>query len=801
MRPNQRNYMNTRTISTLALSLFISFNALAEPPGAIKGRILTSDGTPAIGVNVMIKGTTKGAVTDEDGTYIIKNIKDGEHTIIAKLVGLEEQTKNVKVVEGESVVDFTLHEDAKTLNEVTISAVKSYNRQPVSIGKLAIKPMDLPQGVMVINQEVLQQQQVGTMGDALKNVNGVYQMGATGGVQQEIAGRGFSYGSNNTFKNGVRYNNGIMPEMSALEKVEVLKGSAAILYGNVSAGGVLNLVTKKPVFQQGGEITMRAGSYDLYKPSFDVYGPISGSVAYRLNGTYEKSRSFRDEVNAQRFYINPSFLINAGKKVSILVEGDYLNDNRTVDYGVGAINYALIDVPRNTFLGAAWSYNKVEQMGATATTTYRINNNWELRNVTGVQNYNGDLFATTRPNASNNFIATSGKWIRGVQRSTSAEEYYMTELDLTGKFNTGSIEHNVLVGADVDKYLTNTLAYNGITKYDSVNVYDMNKYQQRSDVPSLTKNTLTQAPINRVGAYAQDLISVLNNLKVLLGARYSYLQTTSEVLTYAKNTSVKASNFDNAVTPRVGIVYQPMNTMSVFASYATSFVPNTGSANLDVNGKPLAPSTYIQYEVGVKNELFKGLLSANVTVYRIVNSNFVQPVLDSLYPNAKEMGGEVTSQGIEVDIMTKSYKGFSLIAGYSYNETKYTKSNIYEVGSLLRYNPQHTANASLYYTFSNRTFLKGLNLGVTVQYFGDRVAGRSTRYLISGKEVTNDTYKLMPLPAFTQLDASIGYQFSNISVRLRMTNVTDVLSYFVHDDNSVNPIAPRMLVGTISYKF
>ena len=109
----------------------------------------------------------------------------------------------------------------------------------------------------------------------------------------------------------------------------------------------------------------------------------------------------------------------------------------------------------------------------------------------------------------------------------------MTELDLTGKFNTGSIEHTVLVGADVDKYLTNTTAYNAIAKYDSVNVYDMNMYQQRSDIPSLTKNTLTQAPINRVGAYAQDLISVLNNLKVLLGARYSYLQTTSEVLTYA----------------------------------------------------------------------------------------------------------------------------------------------------------------------------------------------------------------------------------------------------------------------------
>lgn len=791
-----------RNITTLGL-LFATLVANAQS-AVIKGKIMSSDGTPAAGVHVFVKGSTKATVTDEDGTYTIQNLKGGEHVVTTDFAGVKEQKKVVVLKDGETyMINFSLTEDAKTLNEVMIRAVKSYNREVVSIGKLPIKAMDLPQSISVVNHEILEQQQTTHLSDVLKNVNGVYQMGSTGGVQEEIAARGFAFGSSNTFKNGVRYNNGINPEISSLERVEILKGSAAILYGNVAAGGVLNLVTKKPMFEKGGEITMRMGSYDFYKPSFDIYGPINNSnaIAFRLNGSYEKSRSFRDNVKGERFYINPSFLVKAGKKIDVLVEGDYLSDDRTLDYGVGAINYKLIDVPRSRFLGAAWSYNKVEQKGATVTTTFHINNKWEVRNVSGVQNYTADLFGTTRPNASGNFVAADGKWTRGVQRTGTNEEYYLSEFDLTGRFNTGTLKHTLLVGADMDKYLTNTTAYNPIAKYDSVNVFDLEKYKQRTDIPALTQNTLTKAPIRRIGGYVQDLVSITEKIKLLAGVRYSYLQTEAEVLTYAKNTTTKTTNFDNALTPRVGVVYQPLKTISVFASYANSFVPNTGTANLDINGNPLLPSYYSQYEAGVKNELFNGLLTANLTAYQIVNSNLVQSVLDSLYPNAKEMGGEVTSRGLEVDVMTKSYKGFSIIAGYSYNKTTYTKSNTYEVGSQLRYNPNHMANASIYYAFDSKCMFRGLNLGLSALYFGDRYAGRSTRYLLNGKELKNDSYKLMEVPAYTQLDASVGYQLYNVSLRLRMTNILNVLSYHVHDDNSVNPIAPRQFVATLSYKF
>lgn len=693
---------------------------------------------------------------------------------------------------------FAQHSDTiKTgqLKEIEITSIKTENEKPVTIGKLPIKPIDLPQSVAYIDKEVLEQQQVLRMSDALKNFNGVYLMGTTGGYQEEIAGRGFSFNSSNTFKNGVRFNNSAMPEMSALEKVEVMKGSTAILYGNVAAGGVINLVTKKPTFTTGGQVSLQTGSYDYYEPMVDVYSTIGKNVAYRINSCYERSRSFRDVVNAERFYVNPSIAAKLGKKTELLIEGDYLSDNRTADFGVGAINYELIDIPRSRFIGVNWSYMKTQQKSLSANITHQLNKNWAIRSVTSFQQFNNDLFSNVRPNASNQFIKTDGKWIRGLQRTQVNEEYGITQLDLTGKFKTGIIKHNLLFGADADQYYTNTFAYNGITKYDSINVFDPTLYSPRKDIPDLTVRTTTFAPTKRTGVYIQDLLEITRYVKLLAGVRFSYLETASSVYTHSTKVQTKTQQYDHAFSPRFGLVIQPIPTVSIFTSYSNSFSPNTG---VDINGKNLAPSIIDQYEAGVKSDLFRGLLSANVTAYQIVNSNLAQTSLENgnTNSNIKELAGEVTSKGLEVDITAKPLKGLSIIAGYSFNEARYTESNTYIIGSLLRYNPNHTANASISYSITQNNILNGLNIGVSGLYFGERFAGRSTRVTVN-----NDTYKLIELPAYFQLDANIGYVKNNISIRFKASNIFDELSYNVHDDNSVNPIAPRQFMTTIAFKF
>ena len=800
----------TNALIMIAFCL-VGLKAVAQK-GNLEGNIVTSDGKPAEYVNVMLKEVKIVTVSSVNGQYKLNNLNPGNYTLIISFTGLQTQQKKVLVEADKTTsIDFTLSENANKLAEVVIVASKTLNEKTTSFGKSGIKAMDLPQSTIVVSKDVLERQQTLRISDVLQNVSGVYIVSNTGGAVQEIGGRGFSYGSSNTFKNGVRYNNNAMPEMSSLERVEFLKGSNAILYGNVTAGGAINLITKKPKFENGGELFFRAGSYNFYKPFFDVYGSANQSktIAYRLNGSYETAGSFRDDVKSDRIDFNPSLLFKVGDKTEILAEGEYLKDNRTADYGTGAINYTVANIPRSRLLSAPWGYNNTEQGSATLTITHQLNSKWELKSTSGYQQYNNQIFSTTRPN-NTYFVQADGSWIRGLQKSAANEKYYMSEIDLTGKFSTGKIKHTFLVGADADKYntvatayVTNTFNANGADAairnkniYDTVNIYDPSSFNKRNDIPYLPVDRITTSPIVRFGLYVQDLVNLSDKIKLLAGVRYSNQNNQrATVDSIAKNkTGYIAAYQTSAFNPRVGLVYEPSKNISLFASYANSFNVNTG---VDIYNQPLKPSIVDQVEAGIKTQLLNNFISANVTVYKIVNSNFAQVVVDppSGSPvGARELAGQVTSKGVEVDIMSKSYRGISLIAGYSYNDTRYTKSTFYVKNSKLVYNPSHTANFSLYYAFNERTALKGFNIGAGAFYTGDRVAGRSTT-------VANPTYKLMPLPNFTLFDVSAGYAFNNFSVRCKVSNLFDKLSYYVHDDNSVNPIAPRQFVSTVSIKF
>ena len=795
MRPFIQSFVLLLFLLTFPVPVHAEGPIDGKPGGTLRGVARTANGQPVPFIRLTIHDLNKSATANEEGIFILKGIPAGQHTLRASGVGLQMLEQTVSITDGQSTeVNLIVTESTSQLTEVAVKGVKSHNQEPVLIGKIAIRPLDLPQSIAVVEREVLERQQTLRLSDALMNVNGVYVMGTTGGSQEEIAGRGFAFNSSNTFKNGTRFNNGAMPELSALERIEVIKGSSAILFGNVAAGGVINLVTKKPRFDAGGQVTMRVGSYGFYKPSVDVYGGIGNSqrVAYRFNATYENSRSFRDNVSSERVYVNPSLLVKLNAKTDLVLEADYLKDNRTADFGTGAINYVLADIPRSRFLGVSWSYNHLNQSSASATVTHRFNQQWQLRATGAVQDYNSDLFANQRPNGNSQFIKTNGDWVRGIQRTSVAENYYVGQVDLTGQFSTGRIKHTLLFGADADQYRTNTTAYNPVNVYDTINVFNLDKYRQRTDISTLTTRTLTKAPIDRAGVYVQDLLSISEKLKVLAGVRWSYQQTGSNVLTYADGKTASTYTYADAFTPRFGIVYQPTPMTSLFVSYANSFNINTG---VDVTGNALPPSFINQYEAGIKNDLFGGLFSANLTAYQIVNSNLAQTSLvnGNTNTNIKELAGEVTSRGVEVDLKSKSYRGFSFIGGYSYNQTKYTQSNTYVVGSLLVYNPKNTANISLYYAPAR---LRGFNAGITTFYTGDRVAGRSTRVTVA-----NDTYRLMPVPSFTQVDLSVGYGAGRFSLRTKLSNVFNVLSYYVHDDNSVNPIAPRQVSATLGFRW
>lgn len=794
--------------------ILVNLTVLAQT-GGIKGKISSADGQPAAFVTIGLKDTKKGTLTNEDGEFALKNVKPGNYTLVISYTGTKTINNQITVAADQiTAVNFALEATSSQLNEVVVDGTqtRTINRRPVTIGKLPVPAMDLPQAVSLIGHEVIENQQAQRMSDVVKNINGVYMASTRAGTQETFNARGYGFSSTNTFKNGARVNSGAMPEMSSLERVEVLKGSAAILYGNVAPGAILNMVTKQPKFNFGGEVNLRAGSYGLLKPSFDVYGPLSSKIAYRVNGTFETADSYRDQVHSKRYYINPSFLFKLSDRTELLVQADYLKHDFTPDFGIGSIGDTALNykASRNTFYGEAWNYAHTQQTTTSANIRHKLSNNWTLNGIVSYSKYQRDYYSLERIQAKGD-----GKLYRALGANATNEDYFSGQIDVTGTLKTGALEHTILAGVDADRYLTGTYGY-GVTSilpktggvYDSISVFDPAMYARRTDKPVDTLKSVSNAPVNRIGIYVQDLISISEKVKVMAGIRYSYLQTEGPaVYNFNGGKTIGDARYDQAFSPRFGVVYKPIPTSAIFASYSTSFTPNSGK---DIYNKNLPPSIISQYEAGVKNDFLKGLLSVNVTVYRIKNNNYTQTApFDSLgkantNTNFKALIGETLSQGVEVDIAGHPLPGLDVIAGYSYNSM--TIENTPGVvgssvaGERLVGNPNHTANASVFYTLQE-TKLKGLKLGVGYYYIGQRFAGWNNTVPPVVKDKPAPPSRLISVPGFSTLDISAGYNFKRFGVMAKVSNVTNTYNYYVHENYSVNPIPPTQFTGTVSYKF
>lgn len=704
-----------------------------------------------------------------------------------------------------SPFDTVKNKKGQVLKEVIVTANKE--KKPVSALRSGLKPMDTPQSVQVIGAEIIGQQQSIRLSDVVKNVNGVYVGSARGGAQESFYSRGYDMSANNMFKNGFRYNAGSIPEVSSLEKVEVLKGSAALLFGNVAPGGILNMVTKSPSFKKGGEISMQMGSYSFYKPSIDIYGPLNNSIAYRFNGSYENSESFRDVVKRERYYVNPSVLFKVSGKTEITLQGDYLHDDWTPDFGTGIIGKEIVDLPRNLYLGADWSNGQTKQSSVSGLVNHQFSKNWKLNFNTSFQNYSRTSKGTERVQP-----AANGDWSRPLGQNKNLEQIIGEQLSLQGCFTTGKIKHQLFTGVDFENSFAQAYTFTfSPTTYGSGNIFDFENFNQGTGIPDGTNTRIVKTTTNRFGVYAQDLISITEQFKVLAGLRWSWQEAQVDTHDLTKNPVVitEANKLkDLAFSPKLGLVFQPTKNMSLFASYANSFTPNTGTT---VEGDAIEPSIIDQFEVGVKKDFWRGILSTNVTLYQIVNSNLAQTAQfkadgsDNTDTSIKVLSGETTSKGIEIDITAKPTAGLNITAGYSYNDMRYTKTSglngSFIEGDRLVRTPANTANLSFFYTLPSGV-LKGVSFGTMANYIGNRVGGWNSQIVINPTtQVQTINDREIPLEGYTTIDLSAGYEWKQFSILCKLSNITNELNYTVHENYSVNPIAPRQVMTSIKYKF
>ncbi len=709
------------------------------------------------------------------------------------------------------------------IEDINLHKTGNPNKARPLSSKSNLTIMENPQPVAIVTHEIIEQQQAKQLSDVLQNVNGLYITSSRGNSQDSFGGRGFNFGNDNIFKNGSRVNSGVFPEVSGLERVEVLKGGNAMLYGNVAAGGVVNLITKKPRFDFGGSVGISGGSWNTWKPTVDFYGPLSKNVAFRVNGAYETADSFRDVVESQKYYFNPSFAFNIGNNSQLIVEADYLKNDFTPDFGIGSItnkdgSYSMNNLlPRNAFLGTDWQFQNVEQATAGITFNHQFSDFWTLNAVASYQNYTKDYFSTERVQWQYD-AADRISWKRPLDRTYAEQNYTSLQLNLNGEVKTGNVNHKILVGTDGD-YGTNDSYtfldaatgkpidrnyYYGTNGSSAGTIYldDPNTWASGA-MPEALKRDRNRIPTQRFGLYAQDFIELSDKFKVLAGLRWSYIENLdSEKKTFANGeTKLSSGTVDRAFSPKAGLVYMPNDNLSLFATYTNSFSANTGR---DVNDKSLKPSLIDQFELGMKKNFWNNAVALNLSLYQSENRNFYQtaefingaPNSDS---SIKEFAGKMRSRGVELDITGNPTPNLSIIAGASYNHAVYLDTPAdfgYVENQRLVRTPATTANASVFYTFTD--YLKGLKLGASAYFIGDRIAGwNDTKKTINDR---NGASRMLKVDDYVTASLSAGYDWNKFSVMAKVGNLFDTVNYNYHENYSVNPIAPRNVYVTLTYK-
>lgn len=797
----------------------------ATPPseifvGVITGQVKTADGQPAAAVTVSILENGKFAITDEQGRFVIRNLKDGSYTLEITMVGLKPEARTVEIRNGAAAtVSIVLSENAGQLAEVVVAA----SQKKLSVGKINIPDRDYPQSTGIVTAKIISDQQALRLGDVVKNIPGVSLVQTRYGVNETYGARGYiigvtgGAGGGSIFKNGLPTNIAGMPEAATLESVEIIKGSTAFLYGSSSGGLIVNMITKKPKYNFGGEVTINAGSFQQYKPVADVYGPITKNLAFRVVGSYENDRSYRSQVKVIRKYVNPSLMYKFGNNSTLVLQGDYLNAQITPDPGVGLLDSGRVlttAIPRSRFQNVRWAYNNVKQGSASMEFRHTFDNKFILNASASWQNTDVDSYGVGNLNTA----SKTGIIARPLSRAHSIEKDYASQITLEGRIKTLGIEHHFIGGADYTRVVTYTDAFNiynsngsVLKTYDTINLLNPAQYVQRTDVPTATRTLQTTAPSNRAGVFVQDLVTITEHFKLFAGLRYTWqatVRTTIDTMATANRPASTTKGTTptttyNVFSPKVGLVYEPTANTSFYASYSNSFTTNTG---VDVNGN-LLPASYInQYELGAKNSFLNGRFTANVSVYRIINSNLAQQaayLADGVTPNTntniKTLSGQTTSDGVEIGINGTLSKNFYFLTGYAYNNARFTNgagtkgTNIN--GEKLVNAPSGTANASLFYVFTNNV-LKGFKVGASGFYTGSRFGGYQNTV---GQAILGS--RMVPLTGFTTIDLSAGYTYHNISLQCKLSNVFNTLNYLIHDNYSITPIAPRALLVTAAYRF
>lgn len=770
---------------SLLLTIFsfssVGFSQTAEQ--CFRGTVNDLKNGLIIGAEVSLKDKTGKLIykteTNESGAFYLNCFDEGEYKLSVSKKGMIAFEKNITLKKQNAEVSEIVLEMNRIEESVTVKIEPEYSvSESESATKTATPLRDIPQSVEIVNQQLMQSQAVRSLQDALNNVTAV-SVAQGEGRRDQFFIRGFS-AIGDQFVDGVRDDAQYYRDLANIEKIEVIKGPAAVLFGRGSSGGLINRITKRPdYFGRIGSADLTLGLFGLKRGSVDFGQPIlKERTAFRFIGAYEDSRSFRSFFFQKRISVAPSLSWKPTEKTDVLFQIEFLRDERLPDRGIPSYQGRPVDVSIGTYYGFPELDRIINRVNSQAIKIeHRINSDWLVRNNFRRAGFD-NAFYNTLPGA---VFASNGQLrvARSQYNGTNKQQNYFNQTETVGNVNFLGWRHTILTGIELGLQNKDSVTFRNGTA-SSVALINPVLTRPSNNGIATTKNNFKAKVI---GIYFQDQFVINKNWKALVGARFDrFKQELDDLLPI----NVDLQRIDKQWSPRVGLVYQPNEWLSFYGSYTRSFQPSGENLSLAENNKELEPEITRNYEMGVKAQYQPFRLKATVSVFQLDRNNI--KTTDPLNPAKLILVGEQRSRGMEITVSGTPIGKLEIYGGYALLDARITKSNnvssgVSLQGRLAQLTPRNSGNLWLTYQLP-----KQFRLGW----------GAFAR-----TKIYTSANNLVVLPGFVRFDASLAWRSErHYEISLNVKNLLNRRYYeTANGDNNITPGASLNGSVTLRYRW
>lgn len=685
--------------------------------------------------------------------------------------------RNVSAEEGPELASIELEEV-----EVHGSERKDYTAKYTATATKVDTPLRyVPQAISVVTSAQIRDQAIQGMAEAVRYVPGVGFAQGEGNRDTAIF-RGSS-STGDFYVDGVRDDTQYFRDLYNIERVEVLKGPNAMIFGRGGSGGVINRVTKAPGWRDSQAIAVTLGSWNDHRFAADLDRRFGERVAFRVTGVYEEADSFRQGYELERWGVNPTLSFRLGENTLLTVGYEHFRDERTSDRGQPSFQGRPLPVDRRVFFGnAELSPNHAEVDAFNLALDHEFANGVQLRNRTRWASY-AKFYQNVYPGA----VDASGTEVSVSAYNSSADrDNLFNQTDLVFRFDAGGWSHEFLAGAELGRQDTdnfrNTGYFVGVgPDVTSVRVPVDNPYtpgpvefrQKPGDADNRSRARLA-------AFYVQDQVELTPTLRAILGLRKDRFDV--ELLNHRDGSRLDA--VDTPLSPRAGLVYTPRDELSFYASYSVAYVPRAGDqlASLTVSNEALDPEKFRNLEVGAKWDI-RSDLAATLALYQLDRSNVAVP--DPLEPTRSILVDGQRTRGLEASLSGHLTEHWQVIGGYAWQDGEITRtlSASAPAGASLAQLPEHSFSLWNRYDFSPRW---GVGLGLLA---------RSAMYASTDNSVV--------LPGYARVDAAVYWTVDeNLRLQLNVENLLDREYYAnAHNNNNISPGSPRAVRLGLNWRF